>query len=192
MARSRTSGRVTAEAIGERARLGDDRPRSQDAARRTGGLGPSLAVILERCRGNNEATSAVLLRLVSLGLVQVGVDPNRPDQMILDTQMLEVVSQTIWAPSHDRDRRTGRCREPGRDLDTGIGRGGAVGDLDTGLRTYRPRRRENRSSSCRDSNVPINPYDREPMILIVINFAICRPDTARRRNNLSRWRTARA
>jgi tetratricopeptide (TPR) repeat protein len=50
---------------------------------------PVLAVILERCRGNNEATSAVLLRLVSLGLVQAGVDPKRPDQLILDTQMLE-------------------------------------------------------------------------------------------------------
>jgi hypothetical protein len=50
---------------------------------------PVLAVILERCRGNNEATSAVLLRLVSLGLVQAGVDPKRPDQLMLDTQMLE-------------------------------------------------------------------------------------------------------
>ena len=50
---------------------------------------PVLAVILERYRGNQEATSAVLLRLVSLGLVQAGVDPNRPDQMVLDTQILE-------------------------------------------------------------------------------------------------------
>jgi hypothetical protein len=50
---------------------------------------PVLAVILERCRGNQEATSAVLLRLVSLGLVQAGVDPNRPEQLLLDTQMLE-------------------------------------------------------------------------------------------------------
>ena len=39
LARSRTSVRVTAEAIGARARLGDDRPRSQDAARRTRSLG---------------------------------------------------------------------------------------------------------------------------------------------------------
>jgi tetratricopeptide (TPR) repeat protein len=51
---------------------------------------PVLAVILERCRGNNEATSAVLLRLVSLGLVQAGVDPKRPEQVILDTEMLEL------------------------------------------------------------------------------------------------------
>ena len=42
---------------------------------------PVVAVILERCRGNNEATSAVLMRLVSLGLVQAGVDPKRPDQL---------------------------------------------------------------------------------------------------------------
>jgi tetratricopeptide (TPR) repeat protein len=50
---------------------------------------PVLAVILERCRGNSEATSAVLLRLVSFGLVQAGVDPNRPGHLLLDTQMLE-------------------------------------------------------------------------------------------------------
>lgn len=31
----------------------------------------------------------MLLRLVSLGLVQAGVDPKRPDHLILDTQMLE-------------------------------------------------------------------------------------------------------
>ena len=50
---------------------------------------PSLAVILERYRGNQEATSAVILRLINLGLVQVVQDPNRPDQMVLDTRTLD-------------------------------------------------------------------------------------------------------
>ena len=50
---------------------------------------PSLAVILERYRGNQEATSAVFLRLINLGLVQVVQDPNHPDQMALDTRTLE-------------------------------------------------------------------------------------------------------
>ncbi len=50
---------------------------------------PVLAVILDRCRGNQEATSAVLLRLVNFGLVQAVVDPKRPDQLILDTRILE-------------------------------------------------------------------------------------------------------
>ncbi len=50
---------------------------------------PVLAVILDRCRGNQEATSSVLLRLVSLGLVQAGVDPKRPEQLVLDTHILE-------------------------------------------------------------------------------------------------------
>ncbi len=50
---------------------------------------PVLAVILERCRGNQEATSAVLLRLVNLGLVQAVVDPKRPDQLLVDTRTLE-------------------------------------------------------------------------------------------------------
>jgi tetratricopeptide (TPR) repeat protein len=50
---------------------------------------PSLAVILDRYRGNQEATSAVFLRLINLGLVQVVQDPNRPDSMALDTRTLE-------------------------------------------------------------------------------------------------------
>ena len=50
---------------------------------------PALAVILERYQGNEEATSAVLMRLVNLGLVQAAVDPKRPDQLILDTRILE-------------------------------------------------------------------------------------------------------
>ena len=49
----------------------------------------TLAVILERYRGNQEATSAVFLRLINLGLVQVVQDPNHPDQMALDTRTLE-------------------------------------------------------------------------------------------------------
>jgi hypothetical protein len=50
---------------------------------------PSLAVILEKYRGNQEATSAVLTRLINLGLVQVVADPNHPNQMLLDTRILE-------------------------------------------------------------------------------------------------------
>jgi hypothetical protein len=49
----------------------------------------SLAVILETYRGNNEATSAIFLRLINLGLVQVAPDPNNPDQVVLDTRTLE-------------------------------------------------------------------------------------------------------
>jgi hypothetical protein len=48
-----------------------------------------LLVILERYRNDRDATSAVLLRLVNLGLVQGRVDPNRPDQLILDTRILD-------------------------------------------------------------------------------------------------------
>jgi tetratricopeptide (TPR) repeat protein len=49
---------------------------------------PTLALILERYRGNSEAVSAVLLRLVHLGLVRATVDPKRPDQLQLDTRVL--------------------------------------------------------------------------------------------------------
>jgi len=49
----------------------------------------SLAVLLDRYRGNQEATSALFLRLISLGLVQLVADPNRPDQLGLDTRILD-------------------------------------------------------------------------------------------------------
>ena len=48
----------------------------------------TLAVILERYRGNQEATSAVVFRLIKLGLIQVVPDPNREGQLVLDTRVL--------------------------------------------------------------------------------------------------------
>ena len=50
---------------------------------------PRLAVILEKYQGNQEATSAVFLRLIEFGLVQPVVDPNRPEQVALDTRTLQ-------------------------------------------------------------------------------------------------------
>jgi tetratricopeptide (TPR) repeat protein len=50
---------------------------------------PLLAVLLERYRGNPEATTAVLMRLAQFGLVQAGIDPKHPDQIVLDTRVLE-------------------------------------------------------------------------------------------------------
>jgi len=50
---------------------------------------PHLAALFERYSGNQEATSHLLLRLVNLGLVQVVADPNRPNQIVLDTRILE-------------------------------------------------------------------------------------------------------
>jgi tetratricopeptide (TPR) repeat protein len=49
---------------------------------------PRLAVILERYRSNQQAISSILLRLVSLGLVRATIDPNYPEQIRLDTQVL--------------------------------------------------------------------------------------------------------
>src|SRR5262249_16696880 len=50
---------------------------------------PRRAALLERYRGNAEATSAILMRLAGLGLVQVAIDPKHPGQIILDTRLLE-------------------------------------------------------------------------------------------------------
>jgi hypothetical protein len=50
---------------------------------------PVLAGILERYRGNSDAMSAVLRRLIELGLIRAIVDPNRRDQIELDTRILD-------------------------------------------------------------------------------------------------------
>ena len=141
---------------------------------------PVLAVILERCRGNNEATSAVLLRLVSLGLVQAGVDPKRPDQLILDTQMLEQYLKR-YGP-----RVTTATGE--------LGVAASQSEIWTPESTEAPsaiwtpgsptgQARENRSSSCREQSTPIRRSDQSLRSNRYSHFivAICRPDTARRR-----------
>ncbi len=50
---------------------------------------PKLAGILEQYCVNREATSAVFTRLLQLGLVQLRHDPEKPEQAILDTRILE-------------------------------------------------------------------------------------------------------
>ena len=142
----------------------------------------------------------MLLRLVSLGLVQAAVDPKRPDQLLLDTRILEqylkrygprVTTATgelgvaasqgeIWTPESRRQlpRRSGR-RAP---------------------RLRRREPRKNRSSSSRASNAPwtltrrsalagragswlnrLRPAVTTQPIILDFIFAIRRPDTARRR-----------
>ena len=72
---------------------------------------PTLAVILDRYRGNQEATSAVFLRLINLGLVQVVPDPNHPDQMVLDTRMLEYYLSQYGPRVTTASGRAGRRRD---------------------------------------------------------------------------------
>ena len=50
---------------------------------------PIIAVLLERYRGNREAISAVLIRLMEMGLVRGSVDPKNPDQIAVDTRILD-------------------------------------------------------------------------------------------------------
>jgi tetratricopeptide (TPR) repeat protein len=50
---------------------------------------PNLAVLLERSRGSQEATSFIFLRLIELGLIKPVPDPYHPDQMAVDTRVLE-------------------------------------------------------------------------------------------------------
>jgi tetratricopeptide (TPR) repeat protein len=50
---------------------------------------PTIASLLERYRGNEDASSAVLYRLMRMGLVRPVVDPNRPGQILLDMGALD-------------------------------------------------------------------------------------------------------
>jgi tetratricopeptide (TPR) repeat protein len=50
---------------------------------------PNIVALLERYRGNEDASSAVLYRLMRMGLVRPVVDPNRPDQLLLDMGILD-------------------------------------------------------------------------------------------------------
>jgi tetratricopeptide (TPR) repeat protein len=50
---------------------------------------PNLAAILDASRGSQEATSYVFVRLMELGLVKPVPDPYNPDQMAIDTRVLE-------------------------------------------------------------------------------------------------------
>jgi hypothetical protein len=50
---------------------------------------PTVAGILQRYRGDRQATSAVFIGLINLGLVQLVPDQYHPDQLALDTRHLE-------------------------------------------------------------------------------------------------------
>ena len=97
---------------------------------------PTIVVLLERYRGNQDATSAVLYRLVQMGLVQPVVDPNRPGQVLLDTGILDRLIAAVRPAGHHRRRRARRRRRPRRDLDP-RGRPRRRGDLDARLRGRR-------------------------------------------------------
>ncbi len=50
---------------------------------------PFLAIMLERARGDQEATTKIILQLAELGIVRLNSDPKRPGQVAVDTQILE-------------------------------------------------------------------------------------------------------
>ncbi len=90
---------------------------------------PVLAVMLDRCRGNQEATSKFLLRTRE--------SRSRPGRRRSQTARPVdpghsgpgTVSQTIWPTGDDGHGRAGSCGESGRNLDAGIFRH-AFTDLD--------------------------------------------------------------
>ncbi len=67
---------------------------------------PTLVSLLDRCRTNQDATAAVLYRLVRLGLVRPVVDPDRPGEVMLDMGLLDHLitefGPRIAAPTGER------------------------------------------------------------------------------------------
>ena len=137
----------------------------------------------------------MLLRLVSLGLVQAGVDPNRPDQLLLDTQMLEQYLKRYGPRVTTATGELGVAASQA-EIWTPESAGSSLADLDAGLLTgCRRSRRKSRSSSCPASKAscsrldvvgsPRRPNRSRPPLRSNRYFhficANCRPDTARRR-----------
>ena len=122
------------KAIGSLARVGDDRPPRQECCSTRPKTGyrclPSSSIAVAATR---KRLRRCCLRLVSLrarpgrGRSQTPgpIDSRHPDA--------GAVSQTIWSPGDDRHGRTGRCREPGRDLDA---RSGQAVPRRSGLRAH--------------------------------------------------------
>jgi tetratricopeptide (TPR) repeat protein len=52
---------------------------------------PQLAMILDRYKDNSDAAQYVLSGLVELGLVRVSPHPDNPDQMLIDSRLLQAV-----------------------------------------------------------------------------------------------------
>jgi hypothetical protein len=93
----------------------------------------TLAGLLERHRSDQESTSQILIALINLGLVQLAPDPYHPDQMVLDTRILqsllsqygprittasgELASATarseIWTPDSAKTRESAGIWTPG-------------------------------------------------------------------------------
>ncbi len=52
---------------------------------------PELAIVLERYRENQSASQAILLNLVEMGLVRMQPNPDRPDDLLLDSRPMQAL-----------------------------------------------------------------------------------------------------
>ena len=52
---------------------------------------PELAVILERHGENPEANQMIMLNLMEMGLINVAPNPDRPDDILVDTRALQML-----------------------------------------------------------------------------------------------------
>jgi tetratricopeptide (TPR) repeat protein len=86
---------------------------------------PTLAAILERYRGNQEAVSAVFMRLIDLGLVGAAIDPKRPNEIRLDTRVLDQYLSQYGPRVATAADEVGAAARPGEIWTPEASRGGA-------------------------------------------------------------------
>ena len=88
---------------------------------------PELAVVLERYQDDPAASQAIMFTLLEMGLIEMQPNPDRPDDILVDTRAAASVDGRIRPEGH-HGVGTARCL------------GDQGGDLDPGLRDRRRRR----------------------------------------------------
>ncbi len=90
---------------------------------------PELAVVLDRYRENQAASQAILLNLVEMGLVQVQPNPDRPDDLLLDSRPLQALLTRYGPKVTTASGRLGVSATKGDLWTPGSQGGGAGGGL---------------------------------------------------------------
>ena len=89
-------------------------------------------MILERYREHEQASMTVTTRLIQMGLVHLVSPPDRPGEVMLDSQVLQQLLSLYGPKVTTSSGYSGRLRDAGRDLDSPVG-GEGLCDLDPGV-----------------------------------------------------------
>ena len=90
---------------------------------------PTLAVLLERFSEDRESSSAILSNLMDMGLIQMVPNPDRPEEMLLDTRRLQAVLARFGPKITTSSGRLGVSATTGGIWTPGSQAGGSTGGL---------------------------------------------------------------